>query len=419
MTVTTTSLAVAQRSLGDPAREFPLLPVLTTGCPVTSDAEMQYPLEIAFDYARVPQTLFDQAPLPGLERWAPLLPPLAAGLSMAEGGTPLHDVSDRVAWEGGQGPLLVKDETRNPTWSHKDRLNLCTVSAAIASGAPGIVVSSSGNHGAAAAAYAARAELPCIVLTSDTAPPAVQSFLLAYGAAVIAVPAAARWPLMRQIVERFGFHPVSNLTAAHTGHPYGPEGYKTIAYELFLQLDRQVPAAVFVPTGYAELLYGVWKGFHELRLLGVTSDEPRLIACEPAARAPLAKALAEGRPAAEVPAAPTDALAIAVTVSGYRGVVAIQQSGGAARQVSDAEMAAAQTLLARAGLWVEIPAAAGLAAARQAASEGERFAGPVVVIATSSGFKDVSVGHEAVPVVAPDWPAVAEMLRTRYGLSAA
>ena len=264
------SRARAQRSLRDATQEFPQRPVLAEGCPATSSDEMQFPLEIAFDYDQVDPQLFEQEPLPGLDRWAPLLPPLAPGLSMAEGGTPLLPSERLAGWAGVTTPVLLKDETRNPTWSHKDRLNLCTVSAAVASGAPGVVVSSSGNHGAAAAAYSARAGLPCIVLTTDDAPPAVQSFLLAYGAAVIGVPADARWPLLREIVARLGYHPVSNQTSFHTGHPYGPEGYKTISYELYRQLGNQVPAAVFVPTGYAELLFGVWKGFRELQELGVT-----------------------------------------------------------------------------------------------------------------------------------------------------
>lgn len=335
---------------------------------------------------------------------------------MAEGGTPLLPNEVLATWAGVTTPVLLKDETRNPTWSHKDRLNLCAVSAAVASGAPGVVVSSSGNHGAAAAAYAARAGLPCIVLTTDDAPPAVQSFLLAYGAAVIGVPAAARWPLLREIVTRLGFHPVSNQTPFHTGHPYGPEGYKTIAFELFRQLGSTIPAAVFIPTGYAELLFGVWRGARVLQL-GVTSTTPRMIACEPAARAPLSRALAEGRFAVEVEAGQTDASGIAVRVSGYRGVLAVQESGGRALRIPDTDLVEAQAAIARTGLWTELSGAAGLAGLRQMATDGETFDAPVVAIVTSSGFKDVGVGSQRVPTVAPEWPAVAKVLHAQYGVA--
>jgi threonine synthase len=409
------SRAIRQRSLGDLAIDYPLWPVLTHGCPRTSTDEMQYPLDIDYAYDEVDAEIFDQSPLPGLDRWAPLLPQLADSLALGEGGTPLLAPARLSEWAGFDGELLIKDESRNPTWSHKDRLNRCTVSAAVVSGAPGIVVASSGNHGASAAAYAAAAGLPCVVLSSPTSPVAVQQFLLSYGAAVVGVPTEARWPLMRKIVEEFGYMPVSNLTPFHTGHPFGPEGYKTIAYELFLQLGRRLPDAIFVPTGYAELLYGVWKGFDELRRFGLVAEVPRLYACEPAARAPLTRSLAEGVPAIAVAAEPTAAYSVAVQVNGYRGVRAIRSSEGLAVAVPDEEMLAAQSALARHGLWVELSAAISLAGFRQRLAAGERFNGPVVCISTSSGFKD-QASPATIPAVDPDWPAVRNLLATRYGL---
>lgn len=75
--------------------------------------------------------------------------------------------------------------------------------------------------------------------------------------------ADAKFRILSQFVTEVGFHPTSNSTEFHTGHPFGPEGYKTIAYELFNQLKR-MPAALVVPTGYAELLFGLVKGFQEL-----------------------------------------------------------------------------------------------------------------------------------------------------------
>ncbi|MEV4569284.1 pyridoxal-phosphate dependent enzyme [Nonomuraea sp. NPDC049419] len=376
------SLALRQRSLGDPSAEFPLFPPLTRGCPKTSTAELAYPLEVVYDYAKVDRGLFTRPPGPDIARWSPLLPPLDAP-TLGEGGTPLI----------GFGDVHIKDESRNPTWSHKDRLNRVAVSAAVASGAPGVVVASSGNHGASAAAYAARAGLPAIVLASADSPPAVQAFVRSYGAKVVSVPVEARWPLLRQVVDELGYHPVSNQTVTHTGHPFGPEGYKTIAYELFLQLGA-VPAAVFTPTGYAELLYGVWKGFAELRLLGVADRTPRMFSCETAAGGPHAKALATGAPAAVVGLGPTDAYGVACSVGGHRGVVAVRDSGGDPVLVTDEELRLAQRDLARAGLWQELSGAAGLAGYRRLRRD---FDGPVVCIATSSGFKDTGVATERYP----------------------
>ncbi|WP_374685533.1 pyridoxal-phosphate dependent enzyme [Promineifilum sp.] len=410
------SLARTQRSLGDPSRRFPLFPALVEGCPATSTAELQYPLALEYDTARLPADFFRRDPYPGLWRWGELLPPLAPGLSMGEGGTPLVAAPRLADWVGLEKEVYIKDESRNPTGSHKDRLNLCTVSAAVHSGAPGVTVASSGNHGAAAAAYAARVGLPCVLFITEGTEPHLVRMVSAYGAAVVPLPRPLRRVLMRELVERAGFHPVSSITPTHTGHPFGPEGYKTIAYELYRQLGDRLPAAVFVPTAYAELLYGVWLGFKELTRLGGVGPAPQLFACEPAAGAPLRAALAAGRPVVQVDEAPTAAYSIVVGANSYRGVLAVRESEGDAVAVSDAEMADAQTALGREGLWAEFSGAAGLAGLRQAAAGGWRFDGPVVCLMTSTGFKDQGLPMPQLPPVAPTWEAVRQTLRDVYQL---
>lgn len=409
------SLARAQRSLAAGGKAFPLWPPITAGAGSDLAVGLDYPLEIEFDLERVDAGLFDQPVEPGLDRWAPLLPPLAPGLSMGEGGTPLvrSDAVDR--WTGYAG-VYIKDESRNPTWSHKDRLNLCTVSGAVGAGAPGIAVASSGNHGASASAYAARAGLPCILITDEAASQSAQAFMRAYGAAVVGVPVNERLGLLKRVVAETGFVPVSSITDTHTGHPFGPEGYKTIAYELFIQLGRRPPAAVFVPTGYAELLFGVWKGFDELRRLGLIASVPRMVACEPAARGPLARAVAVQQPLARVDPQPTRAVAIACTVSSFRGVAAINNSNGIALVVSDEEVAEAKAVSGAAGLWPEFSSAAALAAVRKARNAGERFDGAIVAIQTSAGFKDPFVPEDAVPRIEPTWKALTGALAELYGI---
>ncbi|HEX5595416.1 MAG TPA: pyridoxal-phosphate dependent enzyme [Micromonosporaceae bacterium] len=391
------TLAIDQRSLGDVEIRYPLWPPLTNGCPRTSTDTVSYPVEVDYAYDRVHPDLFraKTARSTGLDQWAPLLPPLKAP-GLGEGNTPL------VELEPG---IFIKDESRNPTWSHKDRLNRCTTSAAVGVDARGIVVASSGNHGASAAAFAARAGLRCVVIAGPELPPAVDAFLNAYDAVVLPVPWAARWPLMQQLVNRLGLHPVSNLTPTHTGHAFGPEGYKTIAYEIHAEIG--VPEAVFVPTGYGELLFGVWKGFTELRRLGLSENVPRMFACEPAAAAPLAAALQQGTPAAQVEVQPTEAYSIVAPVSSYRGVVALRASGGRVVVLNDEQLRAAQTELARSGLWAEVASAAGLAGLRSVGNIG----GPVVCISTSSGFKDRSVGSRTTDPVVPEWEEVRRRLR--------
>jgi threonine synthase len=389
------SAAIGQRSLGDPSLAFPLYPPLLRGCPRTSTADMQYPLEIDFDYQKVSRQIFQQPPLPGLYRWSALLPPLKPELSLGEGGTALV-ASERLSdWIGIDGPIWLKDESRNPTWSHKDRLNYCIVSMALATGARGIAVASSGNHGASAAAYARRAGLRCVVVSSPGAQPVFEHFQTALGSDFLLVPMNERWPVLNRIIDETGLMPASNLTRFHTGNPFGPEGYKTIAYEIFGQLGGRVPGTVVLPTGYGELLFGVAKGFQELKTMGATEAVPRILSAEPAVRAPLARAMARNEAAAEVSGPPSLAAGIACTVSSYRGALALRNTAGHALTFQESTLIEAATELAHEGLWQEFPGAAGLAALREARQRGEVFEAPVVAVLTSTGLKDVP----ATPIV--------------------
>lgn len=410
------SLATGLRCLSC-GESFPLDPNLFEGCPSCRTDEFQAPLDVIYAYPANGQGLLPDAALPGLARYGALLPPLMEKLSLGEGGTPLVPAPELASWAGlRKEDLFVKDESRNPTWSHKDRFAYQAIGGAMQINAPAIAVSSTGNHGAATAAYAAKAGLHCVVLAPLDCPTAVQSFMLAYGATVLRVREEARWTLIAEGVKRCGWYPASTFTPTPTGPPYGAEGYKTIAYEIWLQTGNQAPGAIFVPTGYAELLFGVWKGFRELRDLGLAESAPVMVACEPAARAPLRQALAEGVSLASVPPNPTIAYSIAVTINSYRGVLALQESGGFAVAVTDQEMREAQAALGRVGHWAEASAAASLAGLRRALADGFQSEGPIVCLSTSSGFKDRALGEAAAPQTEPTWDAVEETLMKDYGI---
>ncbi len=118
-----------------------------------------------------------------------------------------------------------------------------------------------------------------------------------------------------------------------------------------------------------------------------------------------------------MPPAPTNAYAVAVSVGGYRGVVAVRESDGRVETPDDEATAQAQTALAREGLWQEQSGAIGLAGLRAAARAGRVPSGPIVCIATSSGFKDVATGAHTIPEIAPDWATVGATLRRKYGIA--
>jgi threonine synthase len=406
----THSLATGQRSLGPNNPTFPLLPALLSGCPDTSNDSIQFPLEVAYDYASVSGVTFAKGA--GWSDWEEILPPLHPKVTMPVGGTPLVDVSRVAPPRFRERGVFVKDESRNPTWSHKDRLNKLTVSAALYEGASTIIVASSGNHGVSAAAMASRAGLNCIVLTMPEVSHAFRDMILGYGAFPVFLPAEDRWPAMRALQQLPGTYPVSNLTAVHTGHPWGPEGYKTIAFEILTDLDGQVPGAVVVPTGYGEMLYGIYKGFYEARLLGHVDHIPQLVSVEPAARGPLYHAMKAGLPATTVEACPTIQSGTAAIVNGYRAVVAIRESKGFPVLIADDAARAAHATMARQGLWQEFSSSAAFAALEGISGfEGD---GPVVLIGCSTGLKEPTTSMQ-VSASKADIVSLRDYLKAEFG----
>jgi threonine synthase len=404
----TDSRATGQRSLAEAGATHPLWPALTRGCPDTDVGGEPAPLEVTYDYGAVDRSLFDRPPADGLERWAPLLPPLVEGGSLGEGNTPLVATPSAADWAGVDAAVHLKDESQNPTWSQKDRLARLVVGAAARSDAAGVVVSSTGNHGAAVAAYAARHDLPCVVVTSPKTPAAVVRFIERYGGTVLGVEGdEARLECVDRLAGEHGYHAASSRTAAHTGHPFGPEGYKTVAYELHADLGA-VPGTVFVPTCYGELIYGVWRGFRELEALGVAGDTPRMVACEPASRASLAAAVESGDPHASVEAGATAAYSIRTARATVRALRAVEESDGYVAPFAEGTLAAAEDELAGTGLWQEHSGAAGVAGLRAAVEDGRGVEGPVVCVGTSSGFKNGETAEP--PLVGDDWPAVRDAL---------
>ncbi len=395
------------------------------GCPACRTEQYVTNLEVTYDFAAIgaaltPDTLASRPPT--MWRYAELLPVRdpAHRVSLGEGMTPLIAVPTLGQWLGVPR-LYLKNESHNPTWSFKDRLCSVAVSMALELGARGIVASSTGNHGAAAAAYAARAGLPCVILTLPGVPETMKVLMQAYGAFVVATPTSTdRWTLMAELVERSGWFPVTNFTAPPVGsNPYGVEGHKTLAFEMADQLGWRPPDVVVSPTSYADGLAGMWKGFTELCRLGWTDRRPRMVAAEPFG--PLANALHKGL--AHVEAVPGDesvAHSIASTMSAVQGLRALRESAGEAVQVTDAEIMTFQLELARReGLYVEPSSAAAVAALAKLVKSGGLDPGQVVVIlATSSGLKNPAATRAylpEIPVIEPRRSDLVAAVERVYG----
>jgi threonine synthase len=401
-------------------------PRMFAGCPRCREDGVAVNLTVAYDLA--PLVGITPAALPpaprGLWRFRGLLPVRPPRpVTLDEGGTPLVHL-DRLGARLGLSRLYAKDESRNPTWSYKDRLCALAVNHALAIGARVITISSTGNHGASTAAYAARAGLPCVIFTLASVPDTMKTLMQAYGAAVVACPTAeARWRLMRQGVERLGWYPTSGFVMPPVGsNPWGVEGYKTIAYEIAEDLGWTAPGAVVVPSAYSDGLYGIWKGWTELQSLGLVKDLPRMVAAEPFG--PLAGALEGGLEAPEpVAGGASVAFSIASRYGTWQGLAALRHSAGEAVRVTDEGILEAQRALGREeGIFVEPSSATALTAVMQlAARQALDPEQPVVVVLTSGGLKDPAASRTWLPAV-PEAPAdldgVLRVLREQYGFRA-
>lgn len=358
---------------------------------------------------------------PGLWRYGSLLPvDPAHRISLGEGNTPLIKL-ERFGRRIGLSELYVKDESRQPTWSYKDRLCAVAVAKARELGAKVIAVSSTGNHGAATAAYAARAGLPCVVFTNVSVPAVMTTLMQSYGAYVLALANPwDRYKLMAEGVRRFGWYPTSGYVFPPIGsNPFGIEGYKTISFEIHEQLGR-VPEFVSVPTCYGDGLLGIWKGWRELCELGLASVAPKMIAAEVFGSLEAAFQRGDLQPS-EMPTAPTPAFSISTPIGTHQSVLALRQSEGLPCGVLQTDLIDMQRQLARdEGIFAEASSITALAAVARMRKEGRLDQNATIVaVITSTGLKDpgATAGElPPVPVVEPDLIQAGRALREIYGV---
>ena len=351
------------------------------GCPACKARGRTSALEVG--YSTTAADLDDRS-RPGLWRWRGLLPPVEAEqiVSLYEGHTPLLPVK---AW-GGAARLFVKNETMNPTWSYKDRAASVSITMARWFGYSRTLAISTGNLGNAVSAYSAAAGLHCAIFCNAKAPDLQLAMMEHYGSRVFR--GGDQNALARKLVERGGWYPATVICPRDGfGNPYGIEGFKTIAFEIFEQLEGRVPDRVFAPAGSGDGLYGIWKGFRELHHLGIAKTLPRMFACQASGADCYVRAVrSRSRKLTALPSVSTAALSIAEKIGGELTLGALYQSQGDAIAVSDAEMFDAVHALSRVGLALEPASAASFAVARALGAEtgaGETW----VAIGTGAAVK--------------------------------
>ncbi len=313
-------------------------------------------------------------------------------VSLGETQTPLIEISTVLEKIPGRfGKLYVKDEGRLPTHSFKARGMAAAVSKARELGVTHCAVPSAGNAGAALSAYAARAGLTSVVVCPNDTHETILNEIRQYGAELITIDGLIQ-DCGKYIRERAGEHGWFDFSTLK--EPYRIEGKKTIAFELAVQLDWKPPSVIFYPTGGGTGLIAIWKAYHELKELGwIDGPLPRMIAVQAAGCAPIVKAWEDGDiKAGPWPDATTRALGLRVPAAfGDRLILrGVRESDGFAIAVSDEELSAAKTELAReTGLLCCLEGAATYAAFKVAVERSMiSEADTVVCFNSGSGLKD-------------------------------
>jgi threonine synthase len=343
-------------------------------------------------------------------------------VSMGEGLTPLIPVRGSGALAGFD-QLFVKDESFNPTGSFKARGMAAAITRAVALGIKTVALPSAGNAGGAAAAYAARAGLECVVFMPEDTPQANIIEAVAAGSRVTLVKGLISdcGKLIRQACDCFGWYDLSTMK-----EPFRVEGKKIMGYELAFDfadlagsVDLTLPDVVFYPAGGGTGLIGMWKAFDEMERLGwIGSNRPRMVAVQAEGCAPIVRAFERGVDHAEpFPNAQTAAsgLRVPAAVGDFLMLRAVRESGGRAVAVSERDLLDGTLEMSRTlGNFVCPEAGAVWAAANRLAADGWIESGQrIVLFNTGTGLK---YGHlfppGKLPVLDPAAPGSFERWET-------
>jgi threonine synthase len=390
-------------------------------------------LDVVLDYDVIrqkfqPEDLTSRAE-DSLWRYLPLLPVTDPGNEgtplRAAGWTPVFNLR-RLAEELGLEHLWLKDESRNPTASFKDRASAVVVARAREIQAEVVVTASTGNAGAALAGMAAAVGQKAVIFAPKSAPAAKVAQLLVYGAKVILVDGTydEAFDLSIKAAEEFGWY------CRNTGYnPFTLEGKKTAALEIWEWFNQtkewmaehneclnDVPLTVFVSVGDGNIISGIHKGFKDLMALGWMEEMPRIIGVQAEGSAAIANAFHAGNEEIIPVSAHTiaDSISVDLPRDGVRAVRAARDTGGTYLSVSDEEILNAIAALGPMGVFAEPAGATAYAGLVRAVKQEMVSAGdPLLVLNTGSGLKDVRAAMQAVataPVIEPTLEAVKRVL---------
>nr|MDO8099692.1 threonine synthase [Candidatus Njordarchaeota archaeon] len=406
------SLARAFRCI-ECGKEYPLTEILYS-CPACAPKGMlRGTLDIEYDYEETKSRLSRET-LEGRKtpfwKYGELLPVFDEShiVTLGEGNTPLLK-ANKLASSIGAGKLHLKNETRNPSWSFKDRVFTVMISKALEYGRNTVALASTGNAAAAASAYSAKAGIRCHIFVSETTSTAKITQMLMHEAKVIKLKGGLleAGSLAIEACKQFGwFH----ITTGKSMQPYSTEGPKTLAYEIAEQLNWEVPDNVIVPVGGGDTLGGIWKGFKDLKEIGLIDKLPHMVAAQAEGAPLVVKAFRENKQFFQVMPIEPKTIAAGIKVGILTGpwpLNALKESDGEAEIVTDDEIVQSERLMAKKEALFAEPASAAPVAVLKKLLDGGRIDKneSSVCIITGAGLKDIDPLEKYLvspPTIKPD-----------------
>jgi len=358
-------------------------------------------LDFVYDYEQIAASCsplsFNKDHDPSIWRYLLLLPVQSApeNRSLRVGGTPLVNFPG-IAEKHNLASFQIKDDSRNPSGSLKDRASELGIQHAREQGKKTLVAASTGNAGSSLAALAAHHGLESVIFAPALAPIAKLTQIRQHGARL--VPVEANYDTAFDLA--FEWVLKHNHYSRNTGiNPVLSEGKKTVALEIAEQCEWQVPAHIFVSVGDGCIISGVYKGFFDLHSLGWIEKIPRIHAVQAEGSAAIVNSLGHTNEIEGVKASTiADSISVDLPRDGEKARRAIQRSGGIGFKVSDESILDAQMDLSRkSGIFAEPAAAAAYAGFLQASEKG--FFQPdekVVVLITGTGLKDIPAAQQSL-----------------------
>ncbi len=359
------------------------------------------PLDVIYDYDYIRQRLniyaLKNSPISAL-KYLTLYPiiNLEKIISLNEGGTPLHHCRNLTKRYGIKN-LYIKNEGANPTGVFKDRGTLVEVTKALEMGAKAVCLASTGNMAASVAAYCSVAKIPCYVLVPEGTPIGKLAQTLSYGARIIQVRGTYSdcAKLAEETAKRHKFYLAGDYV-------FRLEGQKSQAYEIAEQLGWKSPDYLVCPIGCGTNLSAIWKGFLELKKLGLVDSLPKLIGVQPEGCNVIVKAFKTKKLKFTSQAKPNticSAVAAGNPLDGKKVLKALYDSHGTVAELKDDEILEIEQLIAKEeAIFVEPSGALPMAAVAQLAAKNFFKKNDVVVcVATGNGLKDPKSAVKILP----------------------